>query len=110
MEIKIEKNLFQWERNKKIFINYDKTKYSSLQVQVFNAKAKTAPFIPLINDYIVIDDKILEESLPITVLVCCEETVVARKEFCVLKRPKPDGFNNTQQMLEKINDLIGGVS
>ena len=30
MEIKIEKNLFQWERNKKIFINYDKTKYSSL--------------------------------------------------------------------------------
>ena len=108
MEIKIEKNLFQWEKDRKVFIECNKTDYPSLYVQVFNTKTIAAPLIPLTTDYIIIDDKILEQPLPITVLVCSEERVFARREFSVLKRPKPDGYNNTQQMLEKINKLIGG--
>lgn len=108
IKIKIENNLFQWERDREVFIDFDKTKYPTLYAQIFNAKTVSAPLIPLADNRIFIPDEVLELSIPITVLICSESKVVARKEFCVLKRPKPTGYNNTYQVLEKINNLIGG--
>ena len=108
MKIKIDKELFQWEQNREVFVDFDKDEPQLLYIQFYNSKTQKSPLVPLEDHRAFIPDELLHQSLPITVLVCTETNVLARKEFRVLKRPKPEGFDLEQSALIKLNNLIGG--
>lgn len=108
MKIKIDKELFQWERDREVFVDLDKEEPQTLYAQFYNSKTQKSPLF-LLEDYkAFIPDELLYQSLPITVLICTETRVLARKEFRVLKRPKPEAFDLEQPTLTKLDNLIGG--
>lgn len=108
MKIKIDKELFQWEQNREVFVDFDEDEPRVPYVQFYNSKTQKCPLVLLEDNRAFIPNELLEESLPITVLACTDTKVLARKEFRVLKRPKPDGFDDSSQQLIKLNTLLGG--
>ena len=107
MNIKINGDLFQWEKNRIISVDFNRDK-QNLYAQIFNCKTDVCELIPILDNSILIPDKLLEQPYPITVIICTEDQVISRKEFRVLKRPKPSGYNMNQFNFIKIDNLIGG--
>lgn len=108
MQIKIGKELFQWEQNREVFVDFDENELQVFYIQFYNSKTQKCPLVLLEGKRALIPNELLEQSLPITVLVCTENEVLARREFRVLKRPKPDGFDDSSQQLIRLNSLLGG--
>lgn len=108
MTIKIDKELFQWEQNRENFVDFDEDPTQTPYVQFYNSKTQKCPLVPLENDKALIPNELLEQPLSITVLVCTDKRVLARREFRVLKRPKPEGIDDSSQQLIKLNALLGG--
>ena len=108
MKIKIDKELFQWEQNREVFVDFDEDEPQVPYVQFYNLKTQKSPLILLENNRAFIPNELLEEPFPITVLACTDTQVLTRREFRVLKRPKPDGFDDSSQQLAKLNTLLGG--
>ena len=108
MTIKIDKELFQWERGREVFVEFDEDEPIAPYVQFFNCKTAIAPYSPILNGRSGLPDNLLEVAYPIMVLICSEEKVFYRKEFKVLKRPKPEGYEDIYGALLKLDLLIGG--
>ena len=108
MTIKIDKELFQWERGREVLVEFDDDKPIAPFAQFFNCKTAIAPYSPILNGRATIPDTLLEVACPIMVLICTEEKVLCRKEFKVLKRPKPEGYDELYSALLKLDLLIGG--
>lgn len=107
MNIRIDRELFQWEKERKIIVELDQPK-DNLFVQFFNRKNNEAPLSPLEDGHAKIPNNLLEDSLPIMAIVCDEQKVYARKEFRVLKRPRPINYQDEADILLSINLLLGG--
>ena len=108
MKIKIDKELFQWEQNREVFVDFDKDPIKPQYVQFYNLNTKTSPLVELYNNRAIIPEDLLQIPAPITVLACTDSQVLARQEFRVLKRPKPEGYDSSSKELLKLNTLLGG--
>lgn len=95
MNLRIEKELFQWEKNRFILVEISPNDPLVSHVQFYNKKTKTSPPESLIIDNkAVIPDLLLKDSLPIMALACSKDQVVCRREFKVLGRAKPDSYGD----------------
>jgi len=108
MTIKIDKELFQWEQNREVFVDFDKDETQTYYIQFFNPKTQQSPLTQITEGRALIPNELLQFCLPITALICTETQVLARKEFKVLKRPKPEGYDNTLKELLELNKILGG--
>ena len=95
MKLWIEKELFQWETERYVYISQDSDLPITF-IQFYNDKSQIGPEIPLENNKAKIPDYLLEESLPIMAVACVDSKgktqVVGRREFRVIKRAKPDNY------------------
>lgn len=91
--ITIDKELFQWEKNRYVFIVNSEATF----VQFYNKNSFEAKVVPISNNKAKIPNYLLSEGLPITAAVCTGESsgdlkVITRREFKVLKKPRPEGY------------------
>lgn len=91
--LKIEKELFQWEKGRKVIVSDSKV----TSVEFYNKKSKYSDEIVVENGQAQIPNKLLKEALPIAALACIDDgdngtKVISRKTFKVLARPKPEFY------------------
>lgn len=110
MTLRIDRELFQWEKNRYVYIEGD-NKDSIDYLQFFNKKSKYSQKELVSQDKAMIPNSLLKDNIPITVLACSddsgEEQVITRREFKVLSRPKPEGYVEDDEYIHIIYD--GGV-
>lgn len=98
MKIKIDKELFQWEKDRYITLELEKDDIQPSFVQFYNAKSPIGSEVDLIENLARIPNELLQVPLPIMAVVCHGEKgsarVIARREFKVLKRAKPENYQN----------------
>ena len=96
MVLKIEKELFQWEKDRYVFIELEETEPKISYIQFYNQKSKYGPEIPVEEGKAKIPNYLLKENLPIFALACInnlgETQVICRREFKVLKRARPEFY------------------
>lgn len=101
MKLWIEKELFQWEKQRYVHISLSDTDPEITFIQFYNDKSGSSPEIPLNGDKIQIPDYLLKESLPIMAVACTgqrgETQVVGRRQFKVIKRVRPDSYFDTSK-------------
>ena len=108
--LKIEKELFQWEKERYVFVESNNS--SITIIQFYNKDNSTAPEVPVVNGKAKIPNYLLKNYLPIVALGCSEVSggtqVICRKVFKVLKRARPEFYIDDD---ENIKDVIydGGV-
>ena len=111
MKIEIDKELFQWDKNRCLTISLNDSETSPSVLQFYNSKSPEAIEREFFKDKNTIPNELLKDYLPIVVLACSndgEETkVLHRKEFKVLKRPRPENYIDDDLSIELIYD--GGV-
>lgn len=92
MTLVIEKELFQWEKERFVIVNDEQVTC----VQFYNKKSKYGPEIPVENGKAKIPNYLLKENLPIIAVACSGPSgntqVINRKEFKVLGRAKPEYY------------------
>lgn len=99
MKLKIDKELFQWEKNRKVEIVYeDDQEKKPTSIQFYNAKASYGPNVLIENNSAIIPNYLLAQNLPIIAAACLdsedESIVLTRREFKVLKRVKPELYQD----------------
>lgn len=96
MTLRIDKELFQWEKGRFVFVDIKEGEEPVTHVQFYNNKSKYGPEIPLVDGKALIPNYLLKENLPIMAVACTgifgETQVVGRREFKVLKRAKPEYY------------------
>lgn len=101
MKLKIEKELFQWEKNRFVIIEKKENEPNVSCVQFYNKKSKIGPEIPIVNNKAQIPNILLKESFPIVALACTEDTdgtqVISRNVFKVLPRVRPEYYIDEEQ-------------
>ena len=111
MKIIIDRELFQWDKNRCVSVQFDNNEESPSILQFYNKKSSKAKECVFSKDKNIIPNELLKSGLPVTVLACLaegEETkVLCRKEFKVLARPKPESYVDDDLAVEIIYD--GGV-
>lgn len=101
MKIEIDKELFQWEKNRQISVIQEEDDPEITFIQFYNKNNCCGPEIPLVNGAALIPNYLLRESFPIIVLACVGERnntkVIYRKEFRVLKRARPENYYDNEE-------------
>lgn len=95
MELVIERELFQWEKNRKVFIKGENSSDINC-IRFFNKKSSTSLEVAVIDESAKIPNSLLTEDLPIIALACMgtsdKAKVILRKEFKVLYCPRPENY------------------
>lgn len=108
MNLKIEKELFQWEKNRFVTLETTPEDPHISYIQFYNKKTKTSPEVLVIDNKAAIPNCLLKEKLPIMAVACSDDQVIFRREFKVLGRVKPDSYKDDGEIgIEIIYD--GGV-
>ena len=111
MNIKVEKELFQWEKGRYVLIEDYENEPAISCVQFYNKKSNKGTEAPIIDGKSKIPNFLLKEAIPITAAVCTNSVegalVISRKEFKVLARPKPETYVDDDDERQIIYD--GGV-
>lgn len=101
MKLWIEKELFQWEKNRYVHISLDESDPQITFMQFYNEKSGSSPEIPLENNKAEIPEYLLKDCLPIMVVACAGEKedayAIGRKQFKVIKRPRPNSYFDTDR-------------
>ena len=96
MKIWIEKELFQWEKNRYVYVDIGQNESLPDFIQFYNNKVSYGPEVRLIENKAKIPDYLLKDCLPIMALACNGEEgktqVIDRRQFKVLKRTKPENY------------------
>lgn len=96
MTLKIDKELFQWEKERYVFVEGIEEYPGVSVIQFFNKKSECGPEVPIENNKAKIPNYLLKDCLPITALACTKvfngTQVVCRKVFKVLGRVKPEYY------------------
>lgn len=96
MQVIIKKELFQWEKNRYIFIDLEHGDPPITCVRFYNKKSSTAINILYEDGKAKIPDSLLTEPYPIIALICTlkngEEQVIKRKELKVIRATKPNDY------------------
>lgn len=113
MNITIDKELFQWEKDREVFIQPSADDPYITFVQFYNKSIKLAKEGLLNNGKVKIPNELLKEDLPIMVVVCTgprgETTVISRREFRVLSRKRPQSYIDDEEVIYKEVIYDGGV-
>lgn len=113
MNITIDKELFQWEKDREVFIKPSADDPYITFIQFYNKNAKFAKDCLLNNGKVKIPNELLKEDLPIMVVVCSgsrgETNVIGRREFRVLSRKKPQSYIDDEEIIYKEIVYDGGV-
>lgn len=108
MTLRVERELFQWDKNRYVYICQEGLEQSEICIQFFNDKSKYGIEVPIVNGRSKIPNFLLKQNLPITALVCVaknnETQVMTRKTFRVLSRPKPEHYVDDDISIEIIYD------
>ena len=93
--LKIDKELFQWERGRVVAVepsNPDVT-----LVEFYNTKSTESKAVAIVDGYAQIPDELLQYNLPITASACTNglngTRVIDRVVLKVIARPKPEGYH-----------------
>lgn len=96
MTLRVKKELFQWEKNRYVYVDSTGLAQNIFCVQFFNGKSKYGPEILVEEGKAKIPNYLLKECLPITALACFvedgENQVLTRRTFKVLARPRPEHY------------------
>lgn len=107
MTLTIEKELFQWEKDRFVIVNDEQITC----VQFYNKKSKYGPEVLVKEGKALIPNYLLKEDLPIIALACTGPSdraqVKNRREFKVLSRIKPENYIDDDTVVEIIYD--GGM-
>lgn len=100
MKITIDKELFQWEKGRYVFIELLQGETATF-VQFYNSKTLESYNEPLINGRSKIPNSLLKNNSPIMAVVCSgtpeQNKVIARREFRVIKRAKPENYTEDEE-------------
>lgn len=111
MIIKINKELFQWEVDREVYITPEKDEPKISFIQVYNKTVEYAEEVELKDGKILIPNHLLTKARPIMVVACTgkrgKTKVIARREFKVLERARPEYYIDDVYEKEVIYD--GGV-
>lgn len=98
MNLYIDKELFQWEKNRFVYLEKSETDPLITYIQFYNKNSKCGPEVPVVNNRAQIPDYLLEESFPIMAIACTgeqgETLAITRREFNVLKRAMPEKYED----------------
>ena len=98
MKIKIDKELFQWEKDRKITIETSPEEPVITILEFYNANSRVGEAEVLENNEAFIPNHLLRESKPLTVLACIGEKgntkPIDRQQFRVIPRPCPEGYDD----------------
>ena len=103
MKIFVEKELFQWEKNRYVLLEVDTaTEELPTFAQFYNSKMSVSLENPVIDNKVKIPSQLLEQDIPIMVIICSgtfgNAHAISRKEFKVIKRARPGvGFGNSAE-------------
>jgi hypothetical protein len=91
--LKIEKELFQWEKGRVVIVNNP----DITTVEFYNKKSEHGDEVFVTDGMAQIPNKLLKDSLPIAALACIDDgengtRVISRKTFKVLARPRPEFY------------------
>jgi hypothetical protein len=91
--LKIEKELFQWEKGRVVIVNNP----DITTVEFYNKKSEHGDEVFVTGGKAQIPNKLLKDSLPIAALACIDDKengtrVISRKTFKVLARPRPEFY------------------
>ena len=95
MKIYIEKELFQWEKNRYVLLELEESEQAlPTFAQFYNSRMSVSLDNPVVGNKIKIPSQLLEQGYPIMVVVCSgsleDAHAISRKQFNVIKRAKPD--------------------
>lgn len=109
--LRVNKELFQWEKNRYIYVDQNEEKPILSCVQFYNKKSESSFESPIEDGKAAIPNFLLKENLPIVALGCIkvqnEAQVICRKEFRVLQRVKPEFYIDEDVYKDVVYD--GGV-
>lgn len=102
MKIFVEKELFQWEKNRYILLEVDTAEDLPTFAQFYNSRMSVSLENPVIDNKVKIPPQLLEQDIPIMVIICSgtfgNAHVISRKEFKVIRRARPGvGFGNSSE-------------
>lgn len=93
MKILIEKELFQWEKDREVLVRTSVLENKPSFLQFYNSKTELSKEVSLTDGKALIPNPLLKEALPIMVLACDSKgQVITRREFKVLKRVRPENY------------------
>lgn len=105
MKIEINKELFQWEKNRYITFSSEN---APIFFVFYNQKSKYGIEVSPKGNKVYFPNSLLKESLPITVEGCVgklgEGQVLTRKTFKVLKRARPENYIDDEDISYIIYD------
>lgn len=95
MRIYVNKELFQWEKNRYVLIKTDSASEElPTFAQFYNKKMLKSLDSPVIDNKIKIPNQLLEYDIPVMVVVCTgsyeDAHAISRKEFKIIRRAKPE--------------------
>ena len=112
MKIEINKELFQWEKNRQVSVTLEENDPEISFVRFYNKVQGYSIPVPLVDGFAQIPDNFLKEALPITALACIgekdEAKVFTKKQFRVLKQAKPTDHYDDEDVCEKELIFDGG--
>lgn len=115
MKIFVDKELFQWEKNRYILIKTDSASEElPTFAQFYNKKMLESLDNPVIDNKVKIPNQLLEYNIPVMVVVCSgpheDAHVISRKEFKIIRRAKPGNGSEYPDEPENpdIPDVPGG--
>lgn len=107
MSLIIEKELFQWEKDRFVIVSDEQITC----VQFYNKKSKYGSEVPVKEGKALIPNYLLKENLPIMAIACSGSSdkpqVISRREFKVLGRARPEHYTDDDIIIEIIYD--GGM-
>lgn len=100
MKIFVDKELFQWEKNRYILLEAEPAEEQPTFAQFYNSRMSVSLDNPVVNGKVKIPPQLLEQDIPIMVIVCSgsyeNAHVISRKEFKVIRRARlGNGFNGS---------------
>lgn len=101
MKIFVDKELFQWEKNRYILLEAEEpAEEQPTFAQFYNSRMSVSLDNPVINGRVKIPPQLLEQDIPIMVIVCSgsyeNAHAISRKEFKVIRRARlGNGFNGS---------------
>ena len=110
MILRIDKELFQWEKGRYVYIDSVEGDPAVSSVQFYNKKSRYAPEVLIEEGKAQIPNFLLKEALPIVAVACIDSEdggtqVIARRVFKVLARTKPEFyFDDEETGIEVIYD------
>ena len=108
MNIVIDKELFQWEKERYVYLELADGEPVPDYIQFYNKNSSLGPEVAIFQNKAKIPNYLLTEHFPIMALACIGETgatqVLTRREFKVIKRVRPENYKE-----ESSDDFISVI-